>query len=105
MKAAALKAAIEAERIRLTKIYIQSHLKVGKKDKVSKETESLEFIQECIDCPCCKGFVHICVGDVCDQLGICYCVPQFDHEHEDQPDELDPAQLGLSEADLQQFMQ
>ena len=26
------------------------------------------------DCPCCHGAVNMCNGEMCEQLGICYCM-------------------------------
>ena len=26
------------------------------------------------DCPCCGGAVNMCSGEMCEQLGICYCM-------------------------------
>jgi len=32
-----------------------------------------EFVKECENCPCCKGFVYNCSGEACKNLGRCYC--------------------------------
>ena len=31
------------------------------------------YDQKSADCPCCKGMVYQCEGQICKDLGYCYC--------------------------------
>lgn len=33
------------------------------------------------DCECCKGLINMCQGEICEQLGVCYCT-LIDEEEE-----------------------
>ncbi len=37
------------------------------------EFDPMEFVEQFKDCPCCHGHVYGCSGDVCKDLGVCYC--------------------------------
>ena len=37
-----------------------------------------EYCKECKSCTCCKGFIYICNGAVCKDLGMCHCKSAMD---------------------------
>ncbi len=38
------------------------------------------WVKECQDCPCCKGWVYSCQGEACKYMNICYCKAKLDIE-------------------------
>ncbi len=40
------------------------------------------FNTECESCPCCKGFINSCSGDMCKTLGVCHCMLRKEKEEE-----------------------
>ena len=41
------------------------------------------YIQQIESCDCCHGLINNCNGDMCEQLGMCYCISEKFHEAED----------------------
>ncbi len=39
-----------------------------------------DWVKECQDCPCCKGWVYSCNGEACKNMQMCYCKVKMDIE-------------------------
>ena len=37
------------------------------------QNQILEYFEDYKDCTCCKGHVYNCEGEVCQEIGECYC--------------------------------
>ena len=38
------------------------------------------FIKQFESCTCCHGLINNCRGELCENLGMCFCVSQAFHE-------------------------
>jgi len=47
---------------------------VGFVNMQSDDGSGIVFYKQSESCECCKGFVNMCQGDICEALGVCYCV-------------------------------
>ena len=56
--------------------------RMGMEAQVDPELGTI-FIKQVEDCDCCHGLINNCNGDICEQLGMCYCVAEALHEAND----------------------
>ena len=53
---------------------------VGYVESVFEDDTGIIYVEQSANCPCCKGIVNMCQGEMCEQLGTCYCVVHMQHE-------------------------
>lgn len=41
-------------------------------------TDVIALAEKFGDCPCCSGLVFDCIGEICRELGACYCFLKYE---------------------------
>ena len=56
--------------------------RAGLEAQVDQELGTI-FIAQFEQCSCCHGLINNCRGEICEDLGMCFCVSESFHQDED----------------------